>query len=364
MKVLAIETERTYPMTAVSAELDTAQISAAVAARRRGLDFLLEHIGPDGEIVDAGRPRVTYYRFPWALAVGGETETAFRVLDWIERTALGPDGQVHGGVAWDAAANKTTNTYPETIVAYGAVLLRRLDIARATMRFASQFHDAATGGIFTTREATGPHDTQLLFPTAQFGMSALMIGDQERALQTGAWFKRLWEAQPELPHRLYTIWTPAGGLATTVPEGEDARHYINDAREERQLHYNGGIAASFLTQLFMATGDGDWLELARAFQRFSMDSTPNQFKTKQVCKSAWGAGLLYLATRDERYLPWLQTMAEWFVTGQEADGGWRNTSHLDPDPPLAHRLEITAEFVVHLDTVIAALSAAAARGSA
>lgn len=347
-------------MTVASIQIDAGKLAQYDAARRRGVAFLLEHISSSGEVTDAGRPRVSYYRFPWALAVSGETEAAFRVLDWIERTGLGPDGQVHGGVAWDPEANKTTNTYPETIVAYGAVLLRRLDIARKTMSFANRFHDPQTGGVFMTREATGPTGEQLLFPTAQFGMSALMAGDRERALQTGAWFQRLWDAQPDLPDRLYTIWTPRHGLVTTVPEGANPGHYVNDARDERQYHYNGGIAASFLTQLAMATGDATWLDLARNFQRFSMESTEEQFKTKQVCKSAWGAGLLYLATRDEHYLPWLVKMAEWFVAGQEADGSWRNTPRLDPNPPLAHRLEITAEFVVHLDTTIAALAAASA----
>ena len=49
-------------------------------------------------------------------------------------------------------------------------------------------------------------------------------------------------------------------------------------------------------------------------------------------------------------------MGDWFTDGQEADGRWRNSQHLDPDPPLAHMIEITAEFVVHVDTIIAALA--------
>jgi hypothetical protein len=91
-----------------------------------------------------------------------------------------------------------------------------------------------------------------------------------------------------------------------------------------------------------------------------MDSCPEQFETKQVCKSAWGSGLLYLATGDERYVPWIARMGEGFADGQEADGGWSNPKAIEADPPLRHRLEITAEFVVRLDTVIAALSAARA----
>jgi hypothetical protein len=192
-------------------------------------------------------------------------------------------------------------------------------------------------------------------------MSAVMTGDLVAATRVGGWLDRLWGAQPELPSRLWSVTTPRGGLVTNVPEGEDPRQYVNISQDVQQMHYNGGIAAAFLAHLHMATGDQRWLDLAVKFQRFSMESTPRQFETKQVCKSAWGAGLLYLVTGDERYLPWLLKMGDWFAAEQEPDGHWSNSRYIEANPPLAHQLEITAEFVVHMDTLIGALSAAARR---
>ena len=93
-----------------------------------------------------------------------------------------------------------------------------------------------------------------------------------------------------------------------------------------------------------------------------MESTERQFEVRQVCKSAWGSGLITLATGDDSYLPWLIRMGDWFTEIQEADGRWSNSAYIEPDPPLAHQIEATAEFVVHLDTLIAALSAISARG--
>lgn len=332
-------------------------LSRVEDARRKGVAFLLAHIGPDGRIEDATGGRVTWYRFPWALAVAGETAAAFSTLSWIERTGLGADGEFHGGLTRDRAANRTTNTYAETILAYGAVLLRRFDIARRAMDFAVQFQDPQSGGIYMSREQSAPGDPQLLFPTAQFGMSAVITGRLDAACRAGEWFTRLWDAQPELPDRLYTIWT-GDGLLTDVEAGFDRKHVVQEAQQPLQVFYNGGIAASFLTQLHMATGEARWLDYARLYQQFSMDCCPEQFETKQVCKSAWGSGLLYLATGDETYVPWIARMGEWFADVQDPDGGWSNTKAIEADPPLRHRLEITAEFVVHLDTVIAALSAA------
>ena len=339
----------------------TERIGAYEAARRRGVAFILANINDDGSSPETDRPRVTYYRLPWALAVSGETAAAYRHLGWIERTGIGDDGRFHGGVSWSPAANRAFNSYPETCLAYGATLLRRFDLARRLMRFASRFQDPVTGGVFMDRDRRDEHGPQLLFLTAQFGMSAVMTGDRDAAVRVGDWLRQLWQAQPDLPHRLFTVWTRANDLTTEVPAGDDPGHYVNDARQTRQYHYNGGIAATALAHIGMATGDAAWLDLARAYQRFSMETTERQFETKQVCKSAWGAGLLTLATGDDAYAPWLVRMGDWFAAEQEPDGGWSNTPYLDPEPPLAHRLEATAEFVVHLDTLIAALAAAAGR---
>lgn len=337
------------------------KIASYLETRRKGRDFLLANIASGGEIADSGRPRVSYYRVPWALQVCGETATAMRVLDWVERTRMGGDGRFNAAVAWDPISNRCTNTYPETILAYGATLLRRFDIARRAMSFASRFQDPETGGVFMNREETGPDGRQLLFITCQYGMSATITGRIDEAVKVGEWLERLWRAQPELPARLYTIWSPVGGLATDVPDGENRRHYVNESGDIRQYHYNGGIAAACLAHIFMATGEERWLSLARNYQRFSMETTPGQFETKQVCKSAWGSSLISLASGDASYAPWLFKMGDWFAAGQEADGNWSNTPDLDPDPPLAHQIEITSEFIVHLDSLIAALGAIAGR---
>jgi hypothetical protein len=347
-------------MTAVADTPIAEKIATYEIARRRGVAFLLANIDADGAVTRGGG-RVTFYRVPWALAVSGETEAAHRVLTWIERTGLGADGEFHGGLELTREANRTSNTYAETCLAYGAHLLRRFDLARRVMDWAERYQDGETGGVFMDRDRTGADGAQIVFLTAQYGMSAVMTGRPDLALKVGEWFRRLWEAQPELPERLYCVWTRGGGLATRVPAGEDARHYVNESQEVRQFHYNGGIAAALLAHLFMATGDEAWLDLARAYQRFSMESTPRQFETKQVCKSAWGSGLITLASGDDAYLDWMIRMGDWFAAEQEADGHWNNSRYIDPDPPIQHQIEATAEFVVHLDTLVGALSAVTVR---
>jgi rhamnogalacturonyl hydrolase YesR len=158
---------------------------------------------------------------------------------------------------------------------------------------------------------------------------------------------------------LYTLYTRSGGIVTRPPAGVTMGHVVNDRREVREYHYNGGIAAAFLGRLYMATGEQAWLDLARDYQAFSMGSTPRQFETKQVCKSGWGAAILYLITRDETYRDWLVRMGDWFVDEQEPAGNWNNTPYLEPNPTVGDQIGITAEFIVHMDSIIGALATSA-----
>ena len=90
------------------------------------------------------------------------------------------------------------------------------------------------------RERTGADGPQLLFLTCQLGMSALVTGRKDAAAAAARWLQRLWDEQPELPDRLYTVYTRAGGLATRVPAHDDRRHYINESQESARCTTTAG----------------------------------------------------------------------------------------------------------------------------
>lgn len=328
-------------------------------AQRKAVDWLLAQAHEDGSIGDPRRD-ACYYRVPWAFCVAGESAAAMRLLAWIRRRMLTAEGEMAGPILPNSAWPRAVNTYSETCLAFGAHLLRQYDVAERAMQFALRWQNPRTGGVYLDRRRTGPAGPQLLFLTAQLGMSALMTGHVTQARAAGAWLERLWQAQPELPDRLYTVWTEEGGLATSAPEGENRRAYVQESQETYEYHFNGGIAAACLAHLHMATGEGRWLELARAYQRFSMESTPRQFESKQVCKSSWGSSLLWLISGEQEYLDWTIRLGDWFVAEQTADGYWFNTPYHLPQPTLNDNIQITAEFVVHLDHIMGALGAALA----
>jgi hypothetical protein len=106
----------------------------------------------------------------------------------------------------------------------------------------------------------------------------------------------------------------------------------------------------------MATLEDEWLDLARKYQEFSMTTDECQFQSMQTCKSGWGAGLLYVVTREDLYRDWTLRMGDWFVENQFVDGHWENTKFWTPNPTDDINIEITVEFVMHVANIISYLS--------
>jgi hypothetical protein len=96
--------------------------------------------------------------------------------------------------------------------------------------------------------------------------------------------------------------------------------------------------------------------LAWVLQHFnadgSLDATEGQFAYAQVCKSSWGSSLLYQITGETDYLNWSCRMGDWYIETQRPEGCW----HWEGYRTLGSRIELTLEFVMHLDTLISGLA--------
>ena len=127
-----------------------------------------------------------------------------------------------------------------------------------------------------------------------------------------------------------------------------------DATGRRQAYYAPGIAAAFLARLHMATGQPAYLELAESYIQFAMRCSGDQFMRPQVGKVGWGASLLYQITKKYEYRDLAFRVGDYLLDNQFEEGYWLNTH-----PAVAYHnvLEVTAEFVVHMETISTALTA-------
>lgn len=324
------------------------RIEKYLRARQRGVDWLLAQMHDDGSIgpVEAG---FHYYRLPWTLTVVGETRQAARLCDWVRRHQFDTDGDFTG----TSPRGIEAYAYENATFIFGAQMARQFDLAYRGYRRLLDHFDHQSGGFRHLIEGSGIPADENIPTAAQAGKTALMMGDLETAERVGAWFQRVWDLQPELPERLYYVYSAdTQSLVTEYPE-DRAFHYVVESQGTRQRFTCGGIAAAFLSRLYLASPKPEYLELARAYQAFSMNTTDRQFEVPQVCKTGWGSALLYQVTREPIYRDWTIRVGDYYVETQHADGHWENRA---PYRELPHNITITAEFVVHLDTLIGALS--------
>jgi hypothetical protein len=329
------------------------KLAAYAQACRRGTDWLLGFMRPDGSIGPV-EERLFYYRVPWALALMGEIAAASRVLDWISQYMFTPEGAFEG-ISPQGMFDDRYGSYPLACLIVGATLTQRCDIVYRGAQHLLTWQDAQSGGLCNNRKDRTAGGEQELFPTCQAGMAFILTGQIEAARKAGAWLERLWDLQPDVERMLYHVYSPAQGVITGFAPEQQAV-YVTRKDHPWQYHYNGGIAAAFLTQLYLATDEEQWLNLARRYQAFSMTTDECQFQSMQTCKSGWGSGLLYVATREAAYRDWTVRLGDWFVAHQLEDGHWENTKYWTPEPTDAINIEITAEFVMHVANLISYLS--------
>ena len=335
---------------------DESSLETLFRSRQRGVEWILNRLGDDGTPVGADETN-NYYRVPWGLLAAGERGSAAALLSWIEEHALDSHGDLRQGAPRHAPKYPWVS-YSLAIIALAAWCLDRYDTGNAIMDLLEeQYQDPATGGALTFRPEVRDSRRQDLFPTAQLGLSALVSGRQAVADRVYGWVSRFYEAQPELPERLYTA-CEKDGLVTDVT-ANDRFDLVVDFQAPRQAFFNPGIATAFLARYGAATRTTTPFELGRSFLALSERGTAAQFdfsESKQICKYGWGAAvMLECAPGGEDFIAAVHQMADWFIACQDADGGWTDSPFRTPYPTDANRLDITAEFVLHLSTIITAL---------
>jgi hypothetical protein len=332
-------------------------IEKALAARERGLSWITSRIGR------SGKPQCDpafAYRLPWTLAVSGRRETAAAVLAWAGREVLTAEGDMAPG-SLRAKFTPMAASYPLAILATGAWHLDRYDLANKIMDSLAGYQNPSSGGAYSqTPEARGTEPLEDLYPTAQLGLAGLCTGRPGVAAGAYRWITNLWASQPELPDRLFTEMRRGKLVTDAGSDAMDRFYMVTDLGAARQAFYNPGIAAAFLGRYSLATGDKESLAAAKRFLSLSAQGGPAQFnyqESRQICKFGWGSAVLTEADPgNAAYESYTVRMTQWFVESQEPDGRWHNSTFLDPTPTDDGDMAVTAEFVLHLSTILAALS--------
>jgi hypothetical protein len=333
----------------LAAPLGDPRLQQYRATRDRGTAWLLRYLDADGSLGDPSEG-FRFYRAPWTLTTVGESAAATAVCGWIRRHMLMPDRSIGGPfrVFDDAYA------YRNSALIVGAHMAQQFDLSHGLMPELLQWQDDQSGGFANDRIPEDAQSDEMDIPyTCGPGFACLATGNIDAARRVFDYLNVIYSVQPELPDRFYYVWSRSQQtVIRSYPEERRFWYVVENQDPRRQRWTIGGIAAAFLCRLYLADPRPEYVDLARRYQAFSMAATNRQFDVAQVCKSSWGSSLLYQVTGEVQYLDWTHRLGQWYVATQRVEGNWT----WDGYETLGSQIELTLEFVMHIDTLIAAVT--------
>ena len=317
-------------------------------ARDRGVAWLLTKLHEDGSYGD-GPPDVrVYYKVPCAFLVAGKSDCAAQMLQWIRRHGMTNEGDF--GPPTGDARPEYWYSYTNSWVVIGAHRLNQFDISQRGMDFLMRTWDGQSGGFYSSYDP-GDENTQAdLWVVAGAGRAALITGRIDAARGVGRWMRQMMDQQPDYPRRMYTVASRARGVITNFPPDEALRYVLErDAAAGDQYFFHPGIAGGFLANLYQATGEREWLELAQRYMLLAEGATDHLFRLGRAGKVGWASAVLYTLTGDEKYRRMAIRVADNLIARQAPDGYWGTMGGSEP------HVDATAELSIWLDEIGQAL---------
>ena len=320
-------------------------MSRFAEARDRGGQYLLGQIHDDGSFGDPEQGVVEYYKVPAALMVCGMSAAASRLLSWIRRHGFYENGDF--GPRPQEERDSYYYTYHNAWVIKAAHRMGQFDLSQRGMDFLLDFHDEESGGFYSSPTERKPDTKQDLWVVSGSGWCAIYTGRLDVARGVGRWMRRLMDDQPSYPEEMWTVYSRATGLITEVLDGDDFRYVLTRDESRDQSFYHPGIAAGFLTRLYMATGESEWLDLAREYMRFCDYVGDYHFSLLRAGKVGWAASMLYTLTGEDKYRNMAIRVGDNLIETQSENGAWGSevTGRGEPSN------DATAELVVWLDEI-------------
>ena len=312
-------------------------------ARDKGCGYLLKQLREDGSFGSPERGAVEYYKAPTAFLVCGETNAANRLLHWVRLMGKTPDGDF--GPRPADAEQEYWYAYYNSWLITGAQRLGQFDLAEEGMEFLMGFWDPDTGGFYSSYDERDADTKEDLWVVSGCGQAALYTGRIDVARGVGNWMQRVMQGQPNYPAQMYTVYSLAEGLITQPQPDDEIRYVLNSDAERDQFFFHPGIAGGFLAKLYQATGEEEWLELAKEYMRFAEGAGDYLFKLLRAGKVGWAASVLYTLTGERKYRDMAVRVGDNLIEAQSEDGSWAM-----PELEMS-RNDATAEMVVWLDEI-------------
>lgn len=295
-------------------ELDRMETAAMKAAR-----WAVRHLKPDGAPPSLTPVIESVYKGAWSLTITGQTASAQRLVGWLKQH-LTSDGDIPA--PRDEEAFFTGHyLYANGYAAIGTRVLGRFDMAAPLMDFIESRQHIETGGFYSHGPGVDTGVVRLdTVSTSIAAWAALFAGRHETAERAGGFLQAVFERQASPDRVFLPTMSPSGNLLSDGLSGDT--HAVIDVRDPEQDWYFIGLPAVVLADLYVATSNQHWLELACAYLDY-LDNTcdPGAFTDFSSGKSGLAAAHLYRLTGRERYREIALQVAK-FVLSKQAPWGF------------------------------------------
>lgn len=321
-------------------------LGAMRTALFQGGQFLVSRIEPNGPIL---RERnVSYmYKASWGMyAAGVDHAVIARLIDWVEREALKPNGDFYfpeEGVEYkDMQRVYRAMTFGKVAAWIGHPVIRSPRVVERIL----QYQHRPSGGVFACigddPKHVEPQPAIGSLNTTFFGHLMIALDRRDEALAAGEWVRRWVAANRQHLARgaLYTQMTPDGQLLTDVAPGERISKIV-DTQHPKQEFWHVGTAMAYLAVLYdtmrarwgsTAEQARPYLDAALALLDFEATMPLDTYLWPSKCKVGWGAGELLRvlvqygweeqATLEKAYRVAERVAVFTFLDNQLPDGGW------------------------------------------
>ena len=124
-------------------------------ARDKGSDFLAGRQRPDGSFQNVHLGAGGYWAISIALFVGGHSNAANRLCDWVRKNAFTPEGDIGPAPEKDRSYYYP---YEKSWLIEGTHRLAQFDLSQRGMDFLAGFWDPESGGFFFQPHGARPRD--------------------------------------------------------------------------------------------------------------------------------------------------------------------------------------------------------------